>query len=401
MLNVLNQPGDIMSVYLPMGPQHPIHPEATLVKLKVEGEHVIDADVDASFVHRGIEKALENKAYVQGLYLAERICGICNVAHTTCYTLNVESLAGIEVPRRALYLRLAVEELARIQSHLLWLGLFAHAIGFETLFMLAFRDREPVLNVLEEITGGRVTTGYNVIGGVRRDVDPSLAFKVKGILTQLRERVLRYKDLFESDPVVRARTRDVGYLSKGEASELLAVGPVARASGIARDVRVDDPYLIHEEVPFNVIVYDTCDAWGRAMVRLDEILESIDMVQYTFDHLPSGEVRVKVPPFFKPPPGEMTSRVEAPRGSLLHYVKSDGSDKPVRYKVRTPTLANLASVVNMLKSRNGKIVHVADVPVIFSSIDPCICCTARAIIFDENGRVVEKPLLKLLDMRRD
>lgn len=389
-----------MGVYLPMGPQHPLHPEATLVKLRVEGEHVVDADVDASFVHRGIEKALEHKTYTQGLYLAERICGICNVAHTTCYTTNVESLAGIETPYRALYLRLAVEELARIHSHLLWLGLFAHTMGFETLFMLAFRDREPVLDLMEEITGGRVTTGYNVIGGVRRDVDPGLVFKIKGVLTQLKERILKYKELFESDPVIQARTRGVGYLSKNEAGELLAVGPVARASAIARDVRIDDPYLTHEEVPFNVIVYDTCDAWGRAMVRLDEILESINMVQYTLDHLPSGEVRVKVPPFFRPPPGEMSSRVEAPRGSLLHYVKSDGSDRPVRYRVRTPTLANLASVVTMLRSRNGKIVHIADVPVIFSSIDPCICCTARVTIFDERGHVLEKPLNELLDMRR-
>ena len=378
-----------MGLYLPVGPQHPIHPEATLIKLKVEGEYVVDADIDASFVHRGIEKALERKTYVQGLFLAERICGICNAAHTTCYSINIEGLAGIEAPKRAQWLRLIVEELARVSSHLLWLGLLAQSIGFESLFMLAFRDREAVLDLMEGITGGRVTTGYNVIGGVRRDIDAATAHKIKSSLAQLKERVLKYKRLLEEDPIVRARTVGVGCLSTSEAKELLAVGPVARASGVSYDVRVDDPYLVHEEVPFNPVVYDTCDAWGRAMVRVDEILESIGMVTHALDNAPSGEIRARVPPVFKPPPGENVARVEAPRGELLHYVRSDGTEKPYRYKVRTPTLANLAAVIAMLRSQGGKVVHIADVPVIFGSIDPCICCTARVLVVDEKSSARE------------
>lgn len=389
-----------MGVYLPVGPQHPIHPEATLIKLKIEGEYVVDADIDASFVHRGIEKALERKTYIQGLFLAERICGICNAAHTICYSINIESLAGIEAPERAQWLRLIVEELARVSSHLLWLGLLAHSIGFESLFMLAFRDREAVLDLMEGITGGRVTTGYNVIGGVRRDIDAAMAHKIKSSLTQLKERVLKYKRLLGEDPIVRARTVGVGYLSSSEAKELLAVGPVARASGVSYDIRVDDPYLVHEEVPFNPVVYDTCDAWGRAMVRVDEILESIGMVTYALDNIPSGEIRARIPQFFKPPPGENIARVEAPRGELLHYVRSDGTDKPYRYKVRTPTLANLAAVIAMIRSHGGKVVHIADVPVIFGSIDPCICCTARVLVVDEKGSARETSLDDLSARRR-
>lgn len=388
-----------VATYLPMGPQHPLHPEATMIKLKVEGEYVVDADVDVSFVHRGIEKALERKTYLQGIFLAERICGICNAAHTTCYAINVEGLAGLEVPERAQWLRLIVEELSRVSSHLLWLGLFAHVTGFESMFMTAFRDRELVLDILEEITGGRVITSYNVIGGVRRDIDASTAYKIKGALDRLEARVVKYRKWLEEDPILRARTVGVGRLSTSEARELLAVGPTARASGVAHDVRADDPYLVHEEVPFNVVVCDTCDAWGRAMVRVGEILESIGMVKYALDHAPSGEVRAKVPLVFRPPPGENVARVEAPRGELLHYVRSDGSEKPYRYKVRTPTLANLAATVAMLRSRGDRVVRVADVPVIFGSVDPCICCTARVLIVNEKGSVRETTLEGLATAR--
>lgn len=374
-----------------------MHPEATQLKLKIEGEEVVDADIDVSFVHRGIEKALETKTYVQGLFLAERICGICNVAHTTCYAINVEQLAGVEVPRRAFYLRLLVEELARIHSHLLWLSLLAHVVGFDSLFMLAQRDRELVLDLMEEITGGRVITSYNVIGGVRRDVDVALAHKVVTTLSSLRNRLLDYKKLLEVDSVLRARTEGVGYLSVSRARELSTVGPVARASGVPYDVRVCDPYLVHEEVPFTIAVYDTCDVWGRAMVRIDEALESIEMISYTLGQLPEGSIRAKVPLLIKPSPGESVTRVEAPRGELLHYVRSDGSERPARYKVRTPTLANLAALVEMLRSgKEGEPVYIADVPVIFASIDPCICCAARVLVIDgRRGSVKEMALDEL------
>ncbi|MEM1509745.1 MAG: nickel-dependent hydrogenase large subunit [Thermofilaceae archaeon] len=384
-----------MSVYIPVGPQHPIHPEAVLLKLKVEGERVVDAEVDSSFVHRGIEKALEHKTWLQGLYLVERVCGICNVAHSTCYVLNVEKLLGIEAPTRAQYLRLVIEELARIHSHMLWLGLLAHLIGFQSLFMLIFRDREKVLDLMEELTGNRITTAYNVVGGVRRDIDPALEQRIRNVLEGLRGRIKQYRKLLEEDSSVRARTIDVGILERSEAEELHAVGPVARASGVKHDVRVDDPYLVHDEVPFNVVTFETCDAWGRAMVRVEELLESVDMIIYSLDHMPSGSIRERVPLIFKVSSGESIARVEAPRGELFHYARSDGSEKPYRYRMRTPTLANLAALIRMLK-RSDRVIYMADVPVIFGSIDPCICCTARVFVLEERS----SRILQLKDLRK-
>ena len=331
-----------MSFYIPIGPQHPVHPEPLLMKFKVEGEQVIDVEINVSYTHRGIEKGLEYRDYMKGIFLAERICGICNAAHTLCYVQNIEQLLNKEVPPRAKYLRLIVEELSRIHSHLLWLGLAAHQIGFETLFMYVWRDRERVLDLLEMITGNRVVTSYNTIGGVRRNITPEMEQKIRKGLDYLEKRTKYFKKVIMEEPTVLVRTQNVGILKPREAIELFAVGPVLRASSIKHDVRADDPYAAHDEVPFNVITYDTCDVYARILVRIDEVLECINMIRYSLDHLPSGKYRIRLPVVIKPPPGESVSRVEAPRGDLLHYVKSDGSDKPYRYKVRTPTLATVS-----------------------------------------------------------
>ena len=371
-----------MSFEVNIGPQHPIHVEPIMLDLKVEGELIVDVDVDVSYLHRGIEKGFEVRTYLQGLYLAERICGICNCAHTLCYCLNVEQLLGKDVPPRAKYLRLIVEELSRMHSHLLWLGHYFHTLGFETLFMYFWRDRERVMDMLELITGNRVTTAYNTIGGVRRDITSEIEAKLRKALDYLEERMKYYEKVIDNEPTILARTQDVGILKPSEAISLGAVGPHLRASGVKHDVRLDDPYSGHDEVPFNIVTYDSCDCYARVKVRLGEVVESINMIRYALDHLPSGEYRLKIPPFFKAPEGESLARVEAPRGELVHYSISNGGTSPYRYKVRTPTLANILSVVYMLKSRDGHEVYIADVPPILGGIDPCICCTARVIIVD-------------------
>ncbi|MCS7132970.1 MAG: nickel-dependent hydrogenase large subunit [Aigarchaeota archaeon] len=375
-----------MSFEIPIGPQHPIHVEPLMLKLKVEGELIVDVDIDVSYIHRGIEKALELRSYPQGLFLAERICGICNCAHSLCYCLNIEQLLGKEAPPRAKYLRVIVEELSRVHSHLLWLGHYFHTLGFETLFMYFWRDRERVMDMLELMTGNRVTTSYNVIGGVRRDITPEIDSKLRRMIEHLRERMKYYEAAIRSEPSLLGRLQGVGLLKPEDAIRLGTVGPHLRASGVKHDVRLDDPYSGHEEIPFNVITYDTCDCYGRVMVRIGEVFESLDMIAYALDHLPSGEYRLKMPPFFKAPVGESLSRVEAPRGELIHYSISDGGTNPFRYRVRTPTLANLASVAAMLKSRGDYEVYIADVPAILGGIDPCICCTARVIITDEGKK---------------
>ncbi|RLG00948.1 MAG: NADH dehydrogenase subunit [Candidatus Wolframiiraptor sp.] len=372
-----------MSFEVPIGPQHPIHVEPLMLRLKVEGELIIDVDVDVSYIHRGIEKGLEVRTYLQGLYLAERICGICNCAHSLCYCLNVEQLLGKEVPPRANYLRIIVEELSRIHSHLLWIGHYFHTLGFETLFMYFWRDRERIMDMIELITGNRVITSYNVIGGVRRDITPEIESKLRKTIEYVRERMNYYDKVIDSEPSLLGRLQGVGVLKPADAISLGTVGPHLRASGIKHDVRLDDPYSGHDEVPFNVVTYDTCDCYARVKVRMGEVLESLNMISYALDNLPSGDYRLKIPPFFKAPEGESLSRVEAPRGELVHYSISNGGMNPYRYKVRTPTLANLLSVAVMLKSKGDYEVYIADVPAILGGIDPCICCTARVIITDE------------------
>jgi len=365
---------------IPIGPQHPALPEPLLLRLEVEGEYVVGVDFDVSYMHRGIEKLLETKTYFQGLPLVERICGICNAAHGICYTVNVEKLYDKPIPPRAQYLRLIVEELSRIHSHLLWLGVAAFEIGFQTMFMYTWRDREHVMDMLETITGNRITTEYSQIGGVRRDISPETADKLLKVMNVVEERTKYYIKVALTERTIAKRTQGVGYLSPEEAKSTCSVGPVLRASGVNFDVRVSDPYIAHDEVPFNVITHDTCDVFGRIVVRAKELLECTNMIRYAIQHLPEGPFRVKLS--FKPNAGEALTRVEAPRGELLHYTLSDGALKPYRYKVRTPTLANLGALRAMLTSKGRYIVNIADVPISYGSIDPCICCTARVHFFD-------------------
>ncbi len=365
---------------IPIGPMHPALPEPLLLKLEVEGETVVGVDFDVSYMHRGIEKLLEAKTYFQGLPLVERICGICNAAHGLCYTLNVEKLYDKEIPARAQYLRLVVEELSRIHSHLLWLGVAAFEIGFNTMFMYTWRDREAVMDMLESITGNRITTEYSQIGGVRRDMPSNLVDRLLKTMDVIEERTKYYTKVALTERTIAKRTQGVGYLSPEEAKATCAVGPVLRASGVKNDIRADDPYAAHADVPFNVITYDSCDVFARIIVRAQELLECVSMIRTALRHLPEGPFRVKLP--MKPNAGEALTRVEAPRGELFHYTLSDGGPKPYRYKVRTPTLANLGALRAMLTSKGRYVVNIGDVPISYGSIDPCICCTARVYFVD-------------------
>jgi NADH-quinone oxidoreductase subunit D len=360
---------------IPIGPQHPALKEPALLKIKVEGEYVVSVSVDVSYNHRGIEKAAEYRSYVQNLYLVERICGICNVAHTLSYCLCVEQAHGREAPARAVYLRIILQELARIQSHLIWVGVGGHEMGFDTLFMYSWLDREIILDLIEAISGNRITSSFNIIGGVRRDISPDVILKIRKGMDRLEERVKYYTKIVQTDRSIIARTKDVGILTPSEVVSCSAVGPTARASGIKVDVRVDDPYSGYDLIPFNVMTDKGCDSFARIIVRMDEMVESINVIRYCLDHLPTGALITRLPR--KVPAGDIFVRIEAPRGELCHYLRSDGSEKPNRYKVRTPTFANLPALVQMLTSHGGRAVNIADVPVILASIDPCFACTAR------------------------
>ncbi len=361
-------------ITVPLGPQHPALKEPGNFMLCLEGEEIVDATLRLGYNHRGIEKAAESRNYIQAMYLIERVCGICSHAHATCYITNVEEIAGLEIPKRAAAIRTIVGELERLHSHLLWLGVAAHEIGFDTLFMYSWRDREVVMDCLENVTGNRVHYSINTIGGVRRDLDRA---QVKTILEKvdfLEKRIKYYAALGTEEPTVIARTKGVGHLPKEEAIKRCACGPLARASGIAADVRKDDPYLLYGELDFKVITSEKCDVLGRLEVRVFEMLESCKILKQLLNWLPESAIAVKAP--IKIPPGEAVNRYEAPRGEDIHYVRSTGGLSPDRVKVRAPTLANFESVDYMLKGD-----FLADAPLIIAAIDPCFSCTDRAAIF--------------------
>jgi formate hydrogenlyase subunit 5 len=370
--------GSIVNVVV--GPQHPVLHEPERFSFKIDGETVVDVEPRLGYVHRGIEKAAERMMYFQDVFLVERICGICNAAHTTVFCQAVEDIGNIETPPRALYLRTIIHELNRVHSHLLLLGVGGHLLGFEALFQHVWRDREPVMDIIERITGNRLMSGFNTIGGVRRDIDPNTVEKILKTVKDVRKRAVFYKNVFEEDATLRLRTEGVGVLTREDALKLCVVGPVLRGSGVASDVRKDDPYAAYKEIPFNVVCYKECDTWARLMVRVDEVLESLDIIDYALSHLPGGRLRVRVQR--KIPEGEAVSRVEAPRGELIHYVKSDGTAYPYRVKVRAPTLANLMAFPVAIRGA-----YIADIPSVMGSLDPCFSCTDRMAFIDTtNGK---------------
>ncbi len=360
------------SVTIPIGPQHPALHEPESFVITLEGERIVSTDVRLGYNHRGIEKACEERTYLQDTYLIERICGICSHSHTTAFLMAVEEIAGIEVPRRGQYLRMLIGELERIHSHLLWLGVAGHEIGFETLLMYTWRDRELVMDLLAMLTGNRVNYGINTVGGIRRDFATEQLEQVLTAMKSLEERTKYYIEVAASEATLEKRLSQAGLLSHEDAVRLGAVGPVARASKVDRDIRRDDPYLAYSELDFKVITDDHNDVFGRTLVRVGELMESYQLVRQIVARLPDGPVKAKAPR--KIPVGEALSRYEAPRGEDVHYVRANGTDKPERVKVRAPTLANLSSVAKMLENN-----YLADVPVVIAAIDPCFSCTDRAV----------------------
>ena len=379
-------------VQVPFGPQHPALKEPESFLLTLRGEKITAATVRIGYNHRGIEKACEERTYIQDLYLIERICGICSHSHSTAFVQAVEEIAGLAVPKRALYMRTLIAELERVHSHLLWLGVAGHEIGFDTLLMYTWRDREVVMDVLSLLTGNRVNYGINTIGGVRRDINKEQVDEVLKAVDLLEERTKYYIQIGTQETTIIKRLSGVGILSPKDAVKLGAVGPTARASGIKRDVRKDDPYAAYAELDFEVITDDKCDVYGRTIVRLKELMQSYNLIRQILKQFPEGPITVKAPR--KIPAGEAVSRYEAPRGEDLHYVRANGTDKPDRVKVRPPTLANVQAVSKMLEDR-----YLADMPIVVAAIDPCFSCTDRLISIKDakskNNKVIPWEILHI------
>jgi ech hydrogenase subunit E len=339
---------------------------------------VTHASVRLGYAHRGMEKATESRNWIQNLYLLERVCGICSHVHAMAYCLGVEKLAQVTAPPRAQAIREIVAGLERIHSHMLWFGVAAHEAGFDTLFMYSWRDREAIMDLLEEITGNRVNYSANILGGVKCDIDSDQANRIGQALDRLDERLKHYLNVVTSDAFFLQRTRGVGTMSKQQAETLGTLGPTARASGVTRDIRVEAPYSAYSDFPIKAVVETAGDLEARFVVRLKELNETNKILRTILDNMPEGDLSVRVPRRIKP--GETISRVEAPRGELFYFIVSNGSDRPERIKVRTPTLCNMASVIVLSVGH-----QLADVPMILAGVDPCFSCNDRCAMIAQSG----------------
>ena len=366
---------------VPIGPQHPALKEPGHFEFTVDGEIVTNASARLGFVHRGMEKGAEARTWVQDLYLMERVCGICSHVHAMAFALGVEKLAGVQAPPRAQAIRELIAELERIHSHLLWLGVAAHEGGFDTLFMFSWRDRETVMDLLEAISGNRVNYSANVLGGVKIDINDAQKEALRRGMDFLEERTHHYLKVVTEDETFLGRTRNVGKMNFDQADLLGAIGPTGRASGLQRDVRVDSPYAAYTDFPVKVVTGTNGDLEARFVLRIEELFESYRVVRELVDHLPEGELSVRVPR--RIPEGETISRVEAPRGELLYFMKSNGSDKPERIKVRTPSLCNWASVLVTAVGHK-----LADMPMILAGIDPCFSCNDRMVTVNDRSNSI-------------
>lgn len=353
---------------IPFGPQHPVLPEPLHLKLVMQDEKIVEAIPAIGYVHRGLEKLTETKEFTQNVFVIERICGICSFKHALAYCQGMENLMGIEVPDRARFLRVIWGELHRMHSHLLWLGLLADAFGFESLFMQVWRDREKIMDIMEETAGSRVIISTNQIGGTRRDIAPEVLAKIVAVVDEVKGDIERVEQVFSNDYSVKHRMVGIGVLSKENARLWGAVGPMARGSGIAEDVRTLG-YAAYGELDLEPVVETDGDCYARTRVRLREVYQSVDLIKQAVSKIPEGPISV---PVKGNPNGEVISRVEQPRGEALYYMRANGGKTLDRLRVRTPTFSNIPTLLKMLPGH-----HLADVPILILTIDPCISCTER------------------------
>lgn len=373
---VMKEPPEGATV-LPIGPFYPVLEEPSQWRVFIKGETVVGCDYRGFYVHRGIEKLGDSVlTYNQIPFVAERICGICGFVHSCCYCQTVEDAADIAIPVRAKYIRSILLELERVHSHLLWLGIAGHIIGFDTVLMQTWRMREPVMWLTERITGNRKTYGMNLIGGVRRDITPEMGADILKIIGKVEKEWKAVIDAIAGDTPLMMRLRNVGVLSPENARRTAVVGPTARGSGMAIDARVDHPFAAYEFIKANKIVHPEGDVLARTLVRLEETLESIRLIRIFLEEMPDGPLMAEVPESL--PAGRFgVSVVEPPRGEVIHFVITGDENKPSRWRVRAPTYANLQAVPLMLENAT-----IADVPITIGSIDPCFSCTERLEVVD-------------------
>jgi len=381
------------TVVVPLGPFHPLLEEAEYFKLTVDGETVVDVDLKVGYMHRGIEKLCQSKTFDQVPFLVERICGICSTSHPLAYVNAVEDLLGVEPPERALYVRTIIAELERIHSHLLWVGLAGHFIGYDTVFMWAWRYREPVLDLFELISGNRNHYAMMKVGGVRRDIPEDTYPKITATLDEVQKATQMFTGAVMDDPVLHARTKGIGVLTAEAARAYGTLGPTVRGSGIPDDIRRDDPYAVYDRIEWKVCTWEGGDVFAKAAVRLLELVESIKIIRQCIRQMRPGAIDLDLQNIG---PGEGIGHAEAPRGEVFHYVRSDGSSRPVRHKIRAPSLMNIPSFKATCIGQ-----QVADAALITAAVDPCYCCTERTMVAERDGDKVILSGGDLVSMSRD
>jgi F420H2 dehydrogenase subunit D len=351
-----------------MGPQHAMVPGPFLLDVLVEGERVRKAFLDLGYIHKGIEKIMENRTWLQGITYTDRMCYVASLSNNECYCGAVEKILGLEVPERAQYIRVILEELSRIQSHLIGTGEFLTLIagvGYAP-WQYMIIDRESIISLIESVTGARLTHTFVRFGGIRNDLPEGFDKKCREVLKMMKSRTEEYIALFEQDPIYHLRMDNVGAIKPNDAKRMGVSGPPLRATGVAYDMRKEDPILVYPDLDFKVITGKNGDSGDRIDVRLREILESIHIIEQCLDKIPAGPIKTdaKIPK--KVPAGEAYYRVEDPRGEMGMYVISDGGDKPYRVKVRGPFYATFQTLTPLLEG-----VYIADVVAIAGSMDGC------------------------------
>ncbi|AEH07025.1 hydrogenase large subunit [Methanothermococcus okinawensis] len=369
---------------VPIGPINPVLKEPVRIKLVVEGERVVGSEIEMGYVHRGIEKIMEGKHYLKGIYLSERVCGICSYIHTQTFAECIEYISNIEVPDKARYLRVITTELERIHSHLIAAAVYDMSIEHETLAMWCLNAREHVMDLLEMISGNRVNTGFNVIGGVRLDINKEIIDKIYKKVDELEEDVKNILEVFKTGPLINLRGKGIGVLGYKEIMKTRAVGPVARASALPEsDWRLR--HSTYKELKFKPVWEDGGDNSARMMVRHEEVMASIGLIRKALElyEESSGGVRIKAD--VKGGYGEWKN--EAHRGEVYYKIAITDGGLIKRIMIRTPTVMNLEAYKYMLKTCPT----VSDAVTTYTSIDPCVSCTERTIVLKDKKR--EKFLL--------
>jgi len=382
-------PAKDRTMILNMGPQHPSTHGVLRLLLEIDGETVVRMVPDIGYLHTGIEKTCEAKFYQQVVPLTDRIDYLCPLTNNLAYVLAVEKLLGLEIPPRAQFVRVMLNELTRIQSHLVWLGTHALDIGAMTVFLYCFREREDILRLFEAVSGQRMMTSYFRVGGLALEVPIGFFDRVRDFAKKFPARVDEYEDLLTKNPIWMGRTQGVGRMSAEDALALGATGPTARASGIDWDHRRDAPYSGYERFQFQVPVSQDGDVYARYMLRVQEMRESNKIVLQALDGMPEGPVKADAPKVVLPdrekmktqmealiyhfkivtegfhvPAGEVYQAVESPRGEMGYYIVSDGTNKPYRVHMRSPSFANLQALAKMCEGQ-----LIADVVAAIGSID--------------------------------